>query len=54
MLLFLLSGLLLLRFADRQFLALLFKSPPRLTSTGDGRTGRVRRRRVREAVARCW
>jgi hypothetical protein len=31
MLLFLLSGLLLLRFADRQFLALLFQLPPRIT-----------------------
>ena len=30
-LLFLLSGLLLLRFADRQFLALLFQLPPRIT-----------------------
>jgi len=31
MLLFRLSGLLLLRFADRQFLALLFQLPPRIT-----------------------
>ena len=31
MLLFLLSGLLLLRLADRQFFALLFQLPPRFT-----------------------
>ena len=31
MLLFLLDGLLLLRFADRQFLPLLFQLPPRIT-----------------------
>jgi hypothetical protein len=31
MLLFLLSGVLLLRFAARAFLALLFQEPPRLT-----------------------
>jgi hypothetical protein len=29
--LFLFDGLLLLRFADRQFLALLFQLPPRIT-----------------------
>jgi hypothetical protein len=31
MLLFLLPGVLLLRFAERQFLALLFQLPPRIT-----------------------